>query len=51
MLDDTLFPFIYTVTAKALHCLGGDWSQQMTMVEVVKETTHQGGWKSGKGTK
>jgi hypothetical protein len=51
MLDHTLFPFKYTVKAKALHCLGGDWSQQMTMVEVVKETTHQGGSKGVTGTK
>ncbi len=51
MLDHTLLPFKYTVTAKALHCLGGSWSQQTTMVEVVKEITHQGGSKSVTGTK
>ena len=50
-LYHTLFPFKYTVTAKALHCLVGDWSQQMAMAEVVKETTHQGGSKSVTGTK
>ncbi len=51
MLDHTLLPLKYTVTAKALHRLGGSRSQQTTMVEVVKEITPQGGSESVTGIK
>jgi hypothetical protein len=51
MLDHTLLPLKYTVTAKALHRLGGSRSQQTTMVEVVKEITPQGGLENVTGIK
>jgi hypothetical protein len=51
MLDHTLLPLKYTVTAKTLHGLGGSRSQQTTMVEVVKEITPQGGLESVTGIK